>query len=63
MSAFRLHCGGAARKAERAASLNDAVAYAEKRVACLESLPRTKDVEKRIIDATPPWSASSQKAR
>ena len=44
------YCRLAARKCEKAASLNDAIAYGEKRVACLERLPRTEDVEKKIID-------------
>jgi class 3 adenylate cyclase/tetratricopeptide (TPR) repeat protein/ribosomal protein L40E len=41
----------AGKKAEKAASLNDAIEYATKRVACLESLPKTDDMDKRIIDA------------
>jgi class 3 adenylate cyclase/tetratricopeptide (TPR) repeat protein len=41
----------ASRKAEKTASLNDAIAYARKRVASLERLPQTGDVEKQIIDA------------
>jgi len=41
----------ASRKAEKAASFNDAIAYAKKRVASLERLTQTKDVEKHIIDA------------
>jgi tetratricopeptide (TPR) repeat protein len=41
----------ASRKAERAASLNDAIAYTKKRVASLERLPQTEDVQKQIIDA------------
>jgi tetratricopeptide (TPR) repeat protein len=41
----------AAQKAEKTASLNDAIGYAEKRVACLERLPNTDDVLKQIIDA------------
>jgi len=41
----------AERKAEKAASFTDAIAYAEKRVACLERLPRGEEVEKKIIDA------------
>jgi len=40
----------ASRKAERAASLNDAIAYTKKRVASLERLPQTEDVQKQIID-------------
>jgi class 3 adenylate cyclase/tetratricopeptide (TPR) repeat protein len=45
------YCRLAARKAERAGSLTDAIAYAEKRVACLERLSRTEEVEKKIVDA------------
>jgi class 3 adenylate cyclase/tetratricopeptide (TPR) repeat protein len=41
----------ASRKAEKAASFNDAIAYAKKRVASLERLTQTGDVEKQIIDA------------
>ncbi len=41
----------AERKAEKAASFTDAIAYAEKRVACLERLPEAEEVEKKIIDA------------
>jgi tetratricopeptide (TPR) repeat protein len=41
----------AERKAEKTASLSDAIEYAKKRIACLERLPETDDVRKRIIDA------------
>jgi len=41
----------AGRKAEKTASFNDAIAYAKKRVASLERLTQTEDVEKQIIDA------------
>jgi tetratricopeptide (TPR) repeat protein len=41
----------AGKKAEKAASLNDAIEYATKRVACLESLSKTDDMQKNIIDA------------
>jgi class 3 adenylate cyclase/tetratricopeptide (TPR) repeat protein len=44
------YCRLAARKCEKAASLNDAIAYGEQRVTCLERLPRTEDVEKKLID-------------
>jgi class 3 adenylate cyclase/tetratricopeptide (TPR) repeat protein len=44
------YCRLAARKCEKAASINDAIACGEQRVACLERLPRTEDVEKKIID-------------
>jgi class 3 adenylate cyclase/tetratricopeptide (TPR) repeat protein len=45
------HCQLAASKAEDMGSLPDAIAYGEKRIACLERLPRTDEVEKDIIDA------------
>jgi len=41
----------AGRKAEKTASFNDAIAHAKKRVASLEKLPRTDEVDKQIIDA------------
>jgi tetratricopeptide (TPR) repeat protein len=41
----------AGRKAEKAASFIDAVAYGEKRISCLEKLPVADDVQKKIIDA------------
>jgi tetratricopeptide (TPR) repeat protein len=41
----------AERKAEKTASLSDAVGYAKKRITCLERLPKTDDVIRRIIDA------------
>jgi len=41
----------AGRKAEKAASLNDAIAYSKKRVISLEKLPQTNDMQKQIIDA------------
>jgi class 3 adenylate cyclase/tetratricopeptide (TPR) repeat protein len=40
-----------ARKAEKAASFNDAITYAKKRVMSLEKLPQTNDTEKQIMDA------------
>jgi hypothetical protein len=40
----------AAEKAENTASLNDAIAHAKKAIACLEKLPQTDDVQKRMID-------------
>ena len=39
------------RKAEKTASLNDAITYTKKRVTSLERLPQTEDVQKQIIDA------------
>jgi tetratricopeptide (TPR) repeat protein len=41
----------AGKKAEKAASLNEAVVYTRKRISCLEKLPVDGDVEKKIIDA------------
>lgn len=41
----------AGRKAEKAATLNDAIAFAQKRVLCIERLPQTDEVQKKIIDA------------
>jgi len=41
----------ASTKSERVASLNDAITYSKKRVACLERLHRTETVEKQIVDA------------
>jgi len=41
----------AGRKAEKAASFIDAISYAEKRIACLEKLPVSEDLQKKIIDS------------
>ena len=41
----------AARKAEKAASLDNAIAYATKRVSCVEKLPLSDELEKQRIDA------------
>jgi class 3 adenylate cyclase/tetratricopeptide (TPR) repeat protein len=41
----------ASRKAEKTASLNDAIAHTKKRITSLEQSPQTEDVEKQIIDA------------
>jgi tetratricopeptide (TPR) repeat protein len=41
----------AARRAEKTASFNDAIAHAKKRVTSLERLTQTENVEKQIIDA------------
>ncbi len=41
----------AEKKAEKAASLNDAISYARKKISCLEKLPVEDDVERKIIDA------------
>jgi tetratricopeptide (TPR) repeat protein len=40
-----------AKKAEKTASLNDAIAYSQDRISCLEKLPQTKSVQNKIIDA------------
>jgi len=41
----------AGKKAEKTASLNDAIAHANKRVTSLERLPQADEVDKQIIDA------------
>jgi tetratricopeptide (TPR) repeat protein len=41
----------AARRAEKTVSLNDAIDYAQKGVYCLDKLPMTNDVKKKLIDA------------
>jgi len=41
----------AGRKAGKGASFTDAIAYCEKGVACLERLPVTAEIQKKIIDA------------
>jgi class 3 adenylate cyclase/tetratricopeptide (TPR) repeat protein len=45
------YCRLASKKAEKTASLNDAIIYTKKRVRSLESLIRTDDVIKNTIDA------------
>jgi tetratricopeptide (TPR) repeat protein len=40
-----------ARKYQKAASFRDAVEYAKRSIACLEKLPQTESVQKRIIDS------------
>ena len=40
-----------ARKYQKAASLKDAIEYAKRSLACLEKLPQSKAVQKRVIDA------------
>jgi class 3 adenylate cyclase/tetratricopeptide (TPR) repeat protein len=44
------YCKLICRKAVKTASFNDAVTYGEKRVACLERMPQTEEVQKKIID-------------
>ena len=41
----------ATKKAEKRASLNDAISYTEKGIACLERLPVNDETQKKIIDA------------
>ena len=41
----------AGNRAESSASFPDAIAYAKKRIACLEKFPKTEETQKRIIDA------------
>jgi class 3 adenylate cyclase/tetratricopeptide (TPR) repeat protein/ribosomal protein L40E len=41
----------AGKKAEKTASFNDAIIHSKKRVASLEQLPQTDDIQKQIIDA------------
>jgi tetratricopeptide (TPR) repeat protein len=41
----------AEKKAEKTATINDAISYAKKRISCLEKLPVNDDVEKKIIGA------------
>jgi tetratricopeptide (TPR) repeat protein len=45
------YCRLAERKAEKTASLNDAITYAQKRVSCLEKMPQTQDVLRKTVDA------------
>jgi len=39
-----------AKKAEKAVSLNDAIAYSQDRISCLDKLPQTENVQNKIID-------------
>ena len=41
----------AEKKAAKSGSLNDAIAYVQKRINCLEKLPVADDLQKKIIDA------------
>jgi tetratricopeptide (TPR) repeat protein len=45
------YCRLAARKAEKAGSIDDFISYGEKQVTCLEKLPQTDEVQKNLIDA------------
>jgi len=41
----------AGKRIEKTASINEAIDYAKKRIFCLEKLPVTEDIQKKIIDA------------
>jgi len=41
----------AGKRAEKTVSLNDAIAYTKKSIACLERLPQTRATQEKIIDA------------
>jgi tetratricopeptide (TPR) repeat protein len=41
----------AAKKAEKAATINDAIPYVKKRISCLEKLPVATETQKKLIDA------------
>jgi len=41
----------AGKRNEKTASINEAIDYAKKRIFCLEKLPVTEDIQKKIIDA------------
>ncbi len=45
------YCQLAEKKAEKAGAFNDAIVYGNKLIACLEKLPQTEEVEKKLIDA------------
>ena len=45
-----LYCRLVGRKTEKAGSIDDAISYGEKQVACLEKLSQTEEVEKNLID-------------
>jgi class 3 adenylate cyclase/tetratricopeptide (TPR) repeat protein len=45
------YCRLAGRKAGRAGAFNDAIACSEKRMACLDKLPQTEEVQRRTVDA------------
>jgi class 3 adenylate cyclase/tetratricopeptide (TPR) repeat protein len=45
------YCRLAGRKVGRTGAFNDAIAYSEKRIACLDKLPRTEDVQRKTVDA------------
>jgi tetratricopeptide (TPR) repeat protein len=45
------YCRLAAKKAEKAVSFPEAIAYGKKRIVCLEKLSQTEDIKKKMIDA------------
>jgi hypothetical protein len=45
------YAGLSGEEAEKTASFPDALAYARKRIVCLERLPKTQETMKKIIDA------------
>ena len=45
------YCKLICRKAQKTASFKEAILFSKKRIECLEKLPRTEDVQKKIIDA------------
>ena len=45
------YCKLICRKAQKTASFKDAIAFSKKRIECLERLPQTEEVQKKIIDA------------
>jgi len=45
------YCRQICKKAEKTASLNYAITFSKKRIDCLEKLPQTEDVQKKIVDA------------
>ena len=44
------YCRLVGRKDEKAGSLDDAISYGKKQIACLEKLPQTDEIEKNLID-------------
>ena len=45
------YCRLTARKDRKAASINEAILYTIKRIACIEKLPQTENIQKQLIDA------------
>ncbi|MFC1895307.1 adenylate/guanylate cyclase domain-containing protein [Thermodesulfobacteriota bacterium] len=46
-----VHSRFAERRAEKVGAIKDAIAFGEKRIACLERLPTTEDTQRKVIDA------------